>query len=125
MGKTYRLLGLRSYWGLVGAESERQPDLAAAATGSVCALQDERLDVYLAEQVPSLVSVELAPPRPGAAFEAEATFPAGPLKLDDSEAGYVPTDVELPRDGVYRVSLTELPEIRGHRRFHVTIEQQQ
>ena len=119
---TYRLLGLRSYWGLVGAESERQPDFAAAGAGRLCSLQDERLDVYLAEQVPSLVSVELAPPHPGAVFEAEATFPAGPLKLDDSEAGCVPTEVELPHDGVYRVSLTELPDVRGHRRFHVTIE---
>lgn len=122
MSTEYRLLGLHSYWGLVGAESDKQLAPSLLRNGRLCALQDERLDVYLTEQVPSLVTVELGPPRPDAVFEAEAVFPAGPLKLDDSEAGYVPTDVELPREGLYRVALTELPGVRGHRRFHVTIE---
>ncbi len=122
MSTVYRLLGTRSYWGLIGAEAETQLDLELLARRQLCALQDNRLDVYLGEQVPSTVTIDLAPPPAEAPFKAEATFSAGLLSLDDSEAGYTRTDVDLPHRGVYLVTLTELERAEGHRRFHVTLD---
>lgn len=106
---TYRILNLRSYWGVLGNEVQAGVDYTLFGKGAQFATQRGRLDVVMDDSSSCLVTVDLdAAPHSAPAFVGSAFMPAGPVSLDDSEAGLTRTSLALPRDGEYHIEVTEV-----------------